>query len=100
MTDPSAYHLLGGYFFAGDQLGQAALLPGGRVGMDDALAACAVEQGDCLGVGLLGRIPGGGPHLLERGPQLTALGPVDGGTRGGLPHALLGGLDSGHDDLA
>jgi hypothetical protein len=67
--------------------------------MHQALAPGPVEQLDRLGVGFRGRLAGGGADLLERRAQLASLGAIGGLVGTGLPHALLGGLNTGHNDL-
>src|SRR5690606_20553225 len=82
--------------------GQAALVAGGLVLVDQATRAEAVEQRLGDDVGSLG---GGGvvgverlQHLLDRGAQLRALGRVAGVAHDGLLGALLGRLDVGHGE--
>ena len=76
------------------------LLPRRGVRVDQALPARAIEQ---LAPPRRRRPrPGrtrGAPHLLDGRAQLAALGAVERRVGLGLPHALLGGLDSRHDDL-
>src|SRR4249919_2847094 len=86
-----------------DARGEAALVTGGLVLVDQAARAEAVE--DRLGDGERGVGAGGVvgvdglEHLLDGGAQHRALGGVAGIADDGLLGALLGGLDVGHDGI-
>src|SRR4051794_33828232 len=82
------------------QFRQPALLPRGRVLVDDVLLAGTVEQLDRVGVRRLGIGPRCRANLSESGSQLTPLGTIGGSPHSGLAHTLGGGLDSGHGNLS
>src|SRR5690606_1302615 len=86
-----------------DPRGQAALVAGGLVAMDQAARAQAIE--DRLG-GVEGILGAGGvvgverlDHLLDGGAQHRTLTVVALVAHDGLLGALLGGLDVGHDGI-
>src|SRR5690606_17059018 len=86
-----------------DAGGQAALVPGGLVLVDQAARAEAVEQrlGDGEGGFGAGGVVGVErlDHLLDGGAKLRTLGRVARVAHNGLLGALLGGLDVGHDGI-
>src|SRR5690606_21617496 len=86
-----------------DARGQAALVAGGLVLVDQAAGAEAVEK---RLRGLEGLLRAGGvvgverlEHLLDGGAHLRALAAVAQVAHHGLLGALLGGLDVGHDGI-
>src|SRR5690606_25689962 len=86
-----------------DAGGQAALVAGGLVPVDQAARAEAVQQrlghGEC-GFGAGGVVGVEGlEDLLDGGAQLRTLGRVARVAHDGLLGALLGGLDVGHDRI-
>jgi hypothetical protein len=87
------------FYCLGLQLGQPALLTGCRIGVDQMLAARAIEELYRLGECCFDLGSGRGAHPLESAPKAAALGAVLRGTGATLAHALLGGFDSGHGNL-
>jgi Zn-dependent protease len=67
--------------------------------MDDALAACAVEELHRFGIGSRGLCTGGTTHLLEGAAELAAMRPIENSAATALAHTFGGGLDSGHGYL-
>lgn len=68
--------------------------------MDEVLPARPIEELLGLSPGLLSLLcRGGGANLLDRGPELAPLAPVDGGPGLGLALMFLGGTGTGHDYL-
>ena len=82
-----------------NQLRQTALLPRGGIRMNETLAPGAIENLDGLGIRIRDLTGGRGANFLDRRPQLAALRAIERGVSLGLTHALLGRLDSRHDDL-
>ena len=76
--------------FGRHQLGQPALLPRGRILVDDVLLTGSIQQLDSFGVGCLDCAPCGRAHFLERSAELTPVSSVQGCPGAGLAHALCG----------
>src|SRR5437868_14162424 len=75
---------------------QPSLVPRGRVAMNHALLASAIDRGRGRGQGRSLLRVVGPPVLLDRAAEARADAPVAKLPFRGLTHPLLGGLDVGH----
>jgi hypothetical protein len=81
------------------QLCQPALLPGGRILVNDALLGGTIQKLDGFCVRGDRLRAGCSTHLPERGPEGTPVRTVLNGAGATLTHALCGGLDTGQGNL-
>lgn len=86
--------------FPCDHLRQPALLPRGRVLVNDVLLAGTIKELDRLSIRRLGLRTSGRANLPDSGAQLASLGAIGDSPGTGLTHALGGGPDSGHSNLS
>lgn len=83
-----------------EKLGESGLRARRRIPVDQIFPARPIEELLGLNPGLLPLLCGrGGANLLDRGPELAPLAPVDGGPGLGLALMFLGGTGTGHDYL-